>query len=115
MQHERDALRRRQHLEHDLQRGTDRVGELEVMWMIVAHDLQLRRQCFARLARAQHVETHARDDGRQPAAQVLDLVRVGARRLQPRLLHGVVRVARGPEDAVRHGAQVAAVLVESLG
>ena len=45
-----------------------------------------------RLARPQHVEAHARDDRRQPAAQVLDHPRVRATEPQPRLLHGVVRV-----------------------
>ncbi|HEU4614096.1 MAG TPA: hypothetical protein VFS15_18505 [Kofleriaceae bacterium] len=68
-----------------------------------------------RALRAQHVEAHACDDRGQPAAQVLDLVRVGARRLEPRLLHGILGLAGRTEHALRDRAQVAAVLVKSLG
>ena len=43
-----------------------------------------------RLARVEHRQAHARDDRRQPAAQVLDVARVGAVEPQPRLLQRVV-------------------------
>ena len=66
-------------------------------------------------ARAQHVEAHAGDDGRQPAAEVGDRVRVGAAQAQPRLLHGVVGLAQRAEHPVGDRAQVRAVLLELLG
>ena len=52
-------------------------------------------------ARAQHVEAHAGDDRRQPAAQVLDVARVGAAEPQPGLLHGVVGLARASRASGR--------------
>ncbi len=66
-------------------------------------------------ARAQHVEADARDDGGQPAAQVLDRARVGARELEPRLLHGVVGLGGRAEHAVRDQPEVGAVLLEGGG
>ena len=68
----------------------------------------------ARLARAQHVEADARDDGRQPAAEVLDAARVGAAEAQPGLLHGVVGLAHRAEHPVGHRAQVGPVGLELL-
>src|SRR5262249_23676352 len=63
----------------------------------------------------QHVEAHPRDDRGQPAAQVLDRAGVGARELEPRLLHGVVGLGRRAEHAVRDQPQMAAVLLEGGG
>ena len=74
-------------LEHDQQREPDRVGEQRLVLRVdgvgavdqrvgEAHVLQRRLALGA--ARAQHVQRHARDDRRQPAAEVLDLVGVGA-------------------------------------
>jgi hypothetical protein len=41
----------------------------------------------ARLARAQHVEAHVRDDGRQPRADVVHAAAGGPVEPQPRFLH----------------------------
>ncbi len=57
---------------------------------------------------------HPRDDRRQPAAEVLDLVGVGAAQPNPRLLHGVVRLGEGAEHPVGDRPQVGPVLLESL-
>ena len=67
---------------------------------------RVERLLAPRLARAQHVEAHARDDRRQPAAEVLDVGRVGAAEAQPRLLHRVVGLAQRAEHPVGHRPQV---------
>jgi hypothetical protein len=77
--------------------------------------VRVQRVLAPRGARAQHVEAHARHDGRQPAAEVLDRVGIGAAQAQPRLLHRVVRLGDRPEHAVRDRAQVRPVLLELLG
>jgi len=75
-----------------------------------------RERLFAlRFARPQHVEADARDDRGQPAAQVVDAGGIRAAEPQPRFLHGIVHLGRRAEHPVGHGAQVGAVLFESLG
>ena len=86
MQHEREPLGRRQRLEHDEHGDTDRVREQRLVLGIAggvdADDgLRQPRAGVVLVPRApgpQHVEAHARDDRRQPTAEVLDLGRVGA-------------------------------------
>ena len=73
------------------------------------------RLLAARLARPQHVEAHARDDRRQPAAEALDTRVARAAQSQPRFLNGVVHLARRAEHPVGHGAQVGAVRFELFG
>ena len=66
-------------------------------------------------ARAQHVQADPRDDGGQPAAEVLDLVRVGAAEPQPGLLHGVVGLGHRAQHPVGDRPQARPVLLEPLG
>ena len=99
VQDEGEPLGGRERLEHDQQGEPDRVGEQRLVLGVdgvgavdqrVGDAHLLQRRLAPRRARAQHVQRHARDDRRQPAAEVLDLVRVGAVQAQPGLLHGVV-------------------------
>jgi hypothetical protein len=120
MEHERKPLRGAQRIEHDEQRRTDRLGEhrLALDIVVVGHRLgNLRRDRLlaARLARAQHVEADTCDDGRQPAAEVLDLRRVGAAQPQPGFLDGILGLRARAEHAVGDCAQVCAVRLEAFG
>ena len=122
VQHEREPLGGSQRFEHHEQRETDRVGQqrfvLGVDPVLAAHDrlghVRVQRLLAPRLARAQHVQAHPRDDRRQPSAQVLDAAGVGAAEPQPGFLHGVVRLAQRAEHPVGHRPQVGAVGLEPL-
>jgi hypothetical protein len=63
-------------------------------------------------AGAHHVQTKARDDGGQPAAQVVDVADVGAVHPQPGFLDGVVGLAARIEHPVGDRSQVRTVLLE---
>jgi hypothetical protein len=84
VQHEGQALGRRQRVEHDEQRQADRVGEERlVLWIgfEVGADDGLRQPAAdvvltARTARAQEVEADAGHDRRQPRPQVVHRSRV---------------------------------------
>ena len=69
----------------------------------------------SRLARAQHVERDARDDGRQPAAEILDRRGIRPDEPEPGLLHGILGLAHRAEHAVRDRTKVRAVSLELLG
>ena len=123
VQHEGEAFRRRQPVEHDEQREPDRIREERFLLGAAparAGRDRLRRVrgerlLAPRLARPQHVHAHARDDCGQPSAEVVDARSIGAAQSQPRFLNGVVHLAQRAEHPVRHGAQVASVLFELLG
>ena len=123
VQHEGEAFRRRQPVEHDEQREPDRIREERFLLGAAparAGRDRLRRVrgerlLAPRLARPQHVEAHARDDRGQPSAKVVDARGIGAAESQPRFLNGVVHLAQRAEHPVSHGAQVGSVLFESLG
>jgi hypothetical protein len=123
VQHERKALRRRQPFEHDQQREPDRIREERFVLGAAparAGRDRLRRVRGERLlaprgARPQHVEAHARHDGGQPSAKVVNACGLGAAESQPRFLNGVVDLAQRAEHPVGHGAQMGSVLFESLG
>ena len=106
VKHERHPLRGSERLQNDNQGQPHRVGE-ELPGLGVRRDLafalgrgaghRLRRLLLDRLLvprppRAQHVEAHPRDDGREPPPEVVDAARPGALEPQPRLLHRVVRL-----------------------
>ena len=63
----------------------------------------------------QPVERETGDDRGQPAAQVLDLGRVGATRPEPGVLDRVFGLGQRAEHPIRHGSQVRALLLESSG
>ena len=101
VEHEREALGGLERLEHDEQRGSHGVGgqglALRVRRRLVRvgdHRIgqapALQRLLAAALARVEHRQAHARDDRRQPAADVVDVARVGSLDPQPGLLEGVV-------------------------
>ena len=109
-------------LQHDEQREPDRVGQQRLVLGVGAvgavddrlGHVDAQRLLAPRVARAQHVQADARDDGRQPAAEVLDVARVGAAEPQPGLLDGVVGLAERAEHPVGHRPQVGPVRLEPL-
>jgi hypothetical protein len=122
VEYEREALGRAQRLQHDEQREADGVGQQRLVLRVgsvgavderVGH-VDAERLLPPPLARAEHVQRHAGDDGRQPGREVLDLPRIRAVEPEPRLLDGVVRLAQGAEHPIGHGPQVRALLLESL-
>jgi hypothetical protein len=122
VQHERQALGRRQRLQHHEQGEADRVGQQRLVLGIEplrrAHDrvghVDVERLLAPRAPRAQHVQRHARDDRGQPTTEVVDLARLRAAEADPRLLHGVFGLAERPEHAVGRRPQLGPVLLESL-
>ena len=122
MQHEREPLRRRQRLEHDEQRQADGIGQQRlVLGIDPVHPVDKRigepsgeRLLPPGLARAQHVQAHPTDNGRQPGAEVLDATGVGAAEAKPGFLDGVVGLAQRAEHPVRHRAQLRPGGLESL-
>ena len=122
VKHEGEPLCRGQVLEHDEQRKADRVGEqcllLGIAVGLDAHNRLGQPAAGVVLApgapRLQHVEADSADDGGEPAADVPDVVRVGATQPQPRLLDGVLRLADRTEHPVGDGLEVAAVALELL-
>ena len=120
MQHEREALGGIQGVEYHEQRETDRVGQerflLGVHPVLAAHDrvgyMHAQGLLAPRVARAQQVKAHPRDDRRQPSAQVLDAARIGAAEAQPGFLNGVVGLDPRAEHPVGHRPQMGPVLLE---
>ena len=122
VQHEGQPLGGAQRVEHDEHREPDRVGEQRLLLGVgrvraaaagsgaSASSGSSRRDVRVRSMSRRH----AGDDRRQPAAEVVDGARVGAAEPQPRLLDGVVGLARRAEHPVGHRAQVGPVLLESL-
>jgi hypothetical protein len=80
VEHEREALRRAERLEHDEQRQADGVGEQRLVLgvrPVRAIDDRVRQDDVERLlamraTRPQHVQRHAGHDGREPRIEVLD-------------------------------------------
>ena len=122
MQDEREPLGGLERLEDNEQREPDGVGQERLVLRVGAvgavddrlREAHVERFLTPRPARAQHVQRDARDDGRQPAAEVLHLVGVGPVEAQPRLLDGVVGLAQRAEHPVGDGAQPGPVLFEVL-
>jgi hypothetical protein len=65
--------------------------------------------------RPQHVQTHPRDDRRQPPSEVLDAVRAGTAEPEPGFLDGVVRLAHRAEHPVGHRSKRGSVGFEAFG
>ncbi|EPH39369.1 hypothetical protein STRAU_7570 [Streptomyces aurantiacus JA 4570] len=136
VQHEREAFGGAQGVEDDEEREAHRVREQGFLFGVggfpaarqradlrVGHvgsghvrvgALDVQGLLAALLARPQQVEADAAHDGREPAAQVLHALAVGAAELQPGLLDGVLGLAQGAEHAVGDGLQAGPVLLEPL-
>ena len=78
-------------------------------------NVHIERLLAPRSARAEHVQRHARDDRRQPAAEVFDLARVGAAQPQPGVLDGVFSLADRAEHPVGDRAEMRSVILELPG
>ena len=116
MQHECDALRGRKRFEHDQHRQADRIGQQNLVFRVVAGDVMQRQRLFPpRFARTKHVQAYACYDGGQPAGEVVDASCVRAAQPDPCLLHRVVGLVGRAQHAVRHGPQVGAMRLETLG
>jgi hypothetical protein len=129
VEHERQAFGRRQAVEDDEQRQADRIRQqrqaLGVGGGGFGAALDARHDRVGQLdtdellptsrAGAQPVETEAGDDRRQPAAEVLDVVRTCPTRPEPGVLDGVVGLGERPEHPVRDGSQVRAMVLETSG
>jgi hypothetical protein len=136
--HRRDLLERQ--LKHIVQNerqplgGTERVEDHEqgepdgighqrlLLWLQLAvedHDgvrqVALVGLLATDVARPQHVQRDARDDGGQPPTQVVDFARVGAAHANPGLLHGVFGFGHRPEQSIRDPSQPTAMLLEAFG
>jgi hypothetical protein len=101
VEHEAQPLGGLQRLQHDEQRGPDRVGGQRLALRVgravvrardhgIGQPPGLQRLLAAALARVEHRQADARHDRREPAADVLDAVGAGAVDAQPRLLERVV-------------------------
>ena len=122
MQHEGDAFRRGQLLQHDQHGEADRIGEHRLMLEAARVGLADRglgdagaeRILATLLAGAQHVEADAGYDGGEPAAEIADLRRVGTREPQPGFLYGILRLGGRAQHAVGDTLEVAAIGLELL-
>ena len=124
VQHEREPLGGLQVLQDDEQGQAHRVGLKHLLRRVdmrqgpehrvrdegVAHGL-----LAACGARAQEVEADAAGHRGEPAAEVLDVVRVGAAQPQPGFLDGVLRLGQRSQHAVRDRSEVPAVFLEPVG
>ena len=82
-------------------RGSPILGAHDRLWHVV-----VQRLLAPTLARAQLIKAHPCYDGRQPSAQVLDAVGVGAVVSEPGFLDGVVRLAKRSKHSVGHRPQM---------
>jgi len=113
VQHEREAFGGGQRVQHDEQRRAHGIGQQRLAFGVdAADDLLGQRLLAAGPSGAQDVQAHAGDDRGQPPGQVVHTGRVRAVQPQPRLLHGVLGLARRTEHPVRHGPQARAVGLE---
>ena len=68
-----------------------------------------------RRARSEPIQRQSGDDRREPAAQVLDVGRIGSGDAQPGVLDRVVGLRHRTKHSVRHRSQVRSMGLESLG
>ena len=109
VQHERDALGRLQRIDQDLQGRADRIGEHRFFLRAFAAERPSRRcdadrpasKPRAGFATFQRVEADARDDGREPAVEIRNLLDVGAADAQPTLLQRIVGSAADQDPNMR--------------
>ena len=123
VEHEGEALRRPQGVDHDLEGEADRVGEQHLLLGVGsvggAHDrvrdVGLEWLLQMRVPGTEQVEADPGDDRREPGLQVVDVVGAGAVDPLPGVLDGVVGLEGRAQHSVGHGSQVGPVLLESPG
>jgi hypothetical protein len=125
VEHERESLRGLEGLQHHEEREADRVGEHRIGLRIPVgagdHRIGYVRGILtegilpARCPRPQHVQAHTRDDGREPGAQVHDVVDIGPAEANPAFLDRILGFARRPEHPIRYRAQMRPVPFELFG
>ena len=111
VQHERESLSRRERIQHHQQREADRVGEDSLVGRgghIAADDrigdVHPRRVLRPGRARSQPVEADPGDDGGQPSARIVHIIRPGAADPHPGVLKRVVGLGRRPEHPIAEAA-----------
>ena len=91
-------------------------GLATVSWLMTGSGTCTPTGSSRRAARECSMFRHTRgDDRRQPAAQVLHLVRSGAAQTQPGVLHGVAGLGQRAEHPVGDGPQMRSLLLETPG
>jgi hypothetical protein len=110
VEHERQPLSRGQRVEHDQQRQTDPLGQQRLLlWVQVplggddrVWQVRFEGVLAAVSAGAQHVQALPGHHGGQPAAEVVDLFRVGVAQPQPGVLDGVVGLGQRTQHPIGH-------------
>ena len=116
VQHERDPFSGRERIEHHEHREPDRVREHRLLLGTGNRRLlDVQRLLAPRLARAQHVQAHPGDDGREPSLDVVHGAPAGAGGVNPAFLDRVLGVAQGAEHPVGHRPQARATRLEPPG
>ena len=104
MEHEREPLRWRERVEHNQEGEADRVGEYGFV-LGLRHGIgadqgigNVAVECLlpSHVPSSQHVQAYPGNNRREPAAEVLDLARVGPADAQPSVLDGIVGFTQEP-------------------
>jgi hypothetical protein len=62
--------------------------------------------------RPEHVQTHTRNDGRQPPSEVIDVADIGPAQAQPRFLNRIIGFDGRAEDSKGYRAKMAACFLK---
>ena len=123
MEHEGEALRGPQRVDHDLEGEADRVGQEHFLLGVGpvggAHDrvrdVRLERLLVMGVPGAERVQADPGDDRRQPGLHVVDVVGPGPVDPLPGILDGVVGLGERAQHPISHGPQMGPVFLEAAG
>ena len=122
VQHEGEALGRRQPLQHDEEREADGIGKRRLfihpggrIGVLRLARLAVDRVFAAAQARAQHVEADAADHGGEPTGGIVDAVPARALQPQPGLLHRILGLGVRAQHAIGHGMKPSPLGLETVG
>src|ERR687898_1356849 len=109
-------------VEHDEQGQAHRIGQQRLLLRVevpVRGDDRVGQVPFERnlpvaAAGAQHVQALSGDDGGQPSAEVVDLLRLGSAQPYPGVLDGVFGLGQRTKHSIGHRLQPGPVLLEAL-